>query len=50
VIGDYLTEINVTSPTCAREIDAHCHQLGIEHTEIGAQLMDCIALKLQQRI
>ena len=21
VIGDYLTEINVTSPTCAREID-----------------------------
>ena len=22
VIGDYLTEINVTSPTCAREIDA----------------------------
>ena len=49
VIGDYLTEINVTSPTCAREIDAHCHQLGIEHTDIGAQLMDCIAAKLQQR-
>lgn len=24
VIGDYLTEINVTSPTCAREIDAVC--------------------------
>ena len=23
VIGDYLTEINVTSPTCARELDAH---------------------------
>jgi glutathione synthase len=22
VIGDYLTEINVTSPTCIREIDA----------------------------
>ncbi len=22
VIGDYLTEINVTSPTCARELDA----------------------------
>jgi len=27
VIGQYLTEINVTSPTCAREIDAHCHAL-----------------------
>lgn len=27
VIGSYLTEINVTSPTCAREIDAHQHQL-----------------------
>ena len=24
VIGDYLTEINVTSPTCLREIDAQC--------------------------
>jgi len=23
VIGDHLTEINVTSPTCARELDAH---------------------------
>lgn len=50
VIGDYLTEINVTSPTCAREIDAHCRQLGIEHTDIGAQLMDRIAAKLQHRI
>ncbi len=27
VIGRYLTEINVTSPTCAREIDAHRKQL-----------------------
>lgn len=36
VIGDYLTEINVTSPTCIRELDA---QFGID---IGAQLMDCI--------
>ena len=25
VIGEHLTEINVTSPTCAREIDAVCH-------------------------
>lgn len=23
VIGDYLTEVNVTSPTCIRELDAH---------------------------
>jgi glutathione synthase len=22
VIGDWLTEVNVTSPTCARELDA----------------------------
>lgn len=27
IIGSYLTEINVTSPTCAREIDAHMRQL-----------------------
>lgn len=27
VIGSYLTEINVTSPTCVRELDAHQHQL-----------------------
>ncbi|MFK8081060.1 MAG: glutathione synthase [Granulosicoccus sp.] len=27
VIGDYLTEINVTSPTCVRELDAHAHGL-----------------------
>ena len=36
VIGDYLTEINVTSPTCIREIDAG---YGLD---IGGQLMDCI--------
>ena len=29
VIGDYLTEINVTSPTCMREIDR------AENTQIG---------------
>ena len=28
IIGDYLTEINVTSPTCIREID-NAHQLNI---------------------
>lgn len=36
VIGDCLTEINVTSPTCMREIDA---QFG---TDIGMQVMDAI--------
>lgn len=40
VIGDYLTEINVTSPTCAREIDS------AYGTAIGAQFMDAIALRL----
>ena len=37
VIGDYLTEINVTSPTCIREIDA------AYDTKIGERLMDAIA-------
>ena len=41
VIGDYLTEINVTSPTCIRELDA---QFGIN---ISAQLMDVIEKKLK---
>ena len=36
VIGEYLTEINVTSPTCAREIDAECH------TDIGGRFMDAL--------
>ncbi len=40
VIGDYLTEINVTSPTCIREIDAACD------TDIGGHLMDCIMERL----
>ncbi|TGD72716.1 glutathione synthase [Mangrovimicrobium sediminis] len=43
VIGDYLTEINVTSPTCVREIDA-----GYD-TDIAGQLMDCIQGKLSAR-
>lgn len=34
VIGDYLTEINVTSPTCIREIDA------AYQTDIGGRLME----------
>jgi len=36
VIGDYLTEINVTSPTCIRELD-QLYQL-----DIAGQLMDCL--------
>lgn len=36
VIGDYLTEINVTSPTCVQELD---NQFGLN---ISAQLMDHI--------
>lgn len=36
VIGDWLTEINVTSPTCARELD---HQFGLN---IAGQLFDAI--------
>jgi glutathione synthase len=40
VIGDYLTEINVTSPTCIRELN---DQFGLD---IGMQLMDCIEEQL----
>jgi len=40
VIGDYLTEINVTSPTCAREIDA------AYGTDIGGRLMAAIEKRL----
>lgn len=40
VIGDYLTEINVTSPTCIRELDA---QFGID---IAGDLMEAIAVRL----
>jgi glutathione synthase len=43
VIGDYLTEINVTSPTCIREIDAACN------TDIGGELMDSIMRHLPRR-
>jgi len=43
VIGDYLTEINVTSPTCIRELDQ------LYGLDIAGQLMDCIESKLQSR-
>ncbi|HJP35269.1 MAG TPA: glutathione synthase [Gammaproteobacteria bacterium] len=41
VIGDYLTEINVTSPTCMRELEAEFD------IAIGDQLMECIAGRLE---
>jgi len=40
VIGDYLTEVNITSPTCIRELDA---QFGLD---IAGGLMDAIAARL----
>jgi glutathione synthase len=42
VIGDYLTEVNVTSPTCIRELDT------IYNINIGDQLMESIKQKLQK--
>ncbi len=42
VIGDYLTEINVTSPTCIREID------NAEDTHIGDKLIAAIQARLEQ--
>jgi len=41
IIGDYLTEINVTSPTCAREIDK------AYNTKIGDKLIHAIEQQLQ---
>lgn len=43
VIGDYLTEINVTSPTCVREIDKAFD------TRIGERLMNAIETRLRNR-
>ena len=43
VFGESLTEINVTSPTCAREIDA---AFG---TDIGGLLGDAIERRLANR-
>ena len=40
VIGAYLTEINVTSPTCVREIDK------LHNTAIGETLMEAIEVRL----
>lgn len=43
VIGDYLTEINVTSPTCIRELDK------AYNLNISADLFKCIEQKLTDR-
>ena len=43
VIGDYLTEINVTSPTCIRELD------NIYQADIAGELMDAIEAQLKTR-
>ncbi len=40
VIGDYLTEINITSPTCVRELEREFN------IDIAGQLMDCITRRL----
>jgi glutathione synthase len=42
VIGDYLTEVNVTSPTCIRELDA---QFGLN---IAGLLFDAIEARMQE--
>jgi glutathione synthase len=43
VIGNHLTEINVTSPTCVRELDK------LYGLNISARLMDAIAKRAQRR-
>lgn len=43
VIGDYLTEINVTSPTCVRELDK------LYGLNIAAQFLDTVARRLARR-
>ncbi|MEQ8954205.1 MAG: glutathione synthase [Gammaproteobacteria bacterium] len=42
VIGDYLTEINVTSPTCVRELDK------AKNLDIAGTFMDSIQSKLKR--
>jgi len=42
VIGDYLTEINVTSPTCIRELDK------LYNLNISATLLDVVVDKLKR--
>ena len=42
IIGDYLTELNVTSPTGIRELDATCN------ARIGERLIMAISTKLKK--
>jgi len=42
VIGDYLTEINVTSPTCIRELDT------LYGMDIAGRYMECLERQLAQ--
>ena len=44
VIGDYLTEINVTSPTCIRELD------DAQDLDIGGQLMECLEIERREGV
>jgi len=41
VIGDYLTEINVTSPTCIRELDS------LYNADIAGQFLDTVVKRLE---
>lgn len=43
VIGEHLTEINVTSPTCVRELER------IYGDDIAGRVMDCIDSKLEKQ-
>jgi glutathione synthase len=43
VIGDYLTEVNITSPTCIREIDR------AYGTDVAGDLLACIEARLGAR-
>ena len=40
IIGDYLTEINVTSPTCFREYKSLCD------IDVASDFLDCLETKL----
>lgn len=44
VIGDYMTEINVTSPTCIRELDR------LYDANIAGLLMDAVEIKLEEKL
>jgi len=43
VIGDFITEINITSPTCIRELDKEYN------LNIADQLLQCITLRLNKQ-